>query len=261
MRIARWAAFTLALTLLLAWATPPATAASRGYLLDREISEIKMTDVSFAEAIDFLRDTTTANIVVDWRTLEGVGVSRDALINMHLRNITLRKALNIILTEAGAGNALGFYYVDNVLTISTQDKVDSQLYTIVYPVNDLLVQIPNINLNSLSQSISSISTSGSGSGANISTSGGAGIGSQIASGVGNSGSNLGSAVSGQGSGTSDQTLTNAQQGEALVKLIEDTVRPEIWRENGGPASIHFFNGLLIVHAPISVLEAIGGPVD
>jgi hypothetical protein len=35
----------------------------------------------------------------------------------------------------------------------------------------------------------------------------------------------------------------------------------VWRQNGGPASIRFFNGTLIVTAPRSVHEAIGGPLE
>jgi hypothetical protein len=37
------------------------------------------------------------------------------------------------------------------------------------------------------------------------------------------------------------------------------VRPEIWRENGGTASIQYILGELIITAPLSVQEAIGTP--
>jgi hypothetical protein len=47
----------------------------------------------------------------------------------------------------------------------------------------------------------------------------------------------------------------------LVDLIRETVVPSIWVENGGKATIRFFSGNLIVTAPRSVHEAIGGPVD
>jgi hypothetical protein len=46
-----------------------------------------------------------------------------------------------------------------------------------------------------------------------------------------------------------------------VDLIVQTVYPNMWVQNGGKASIRFFNGNLIVTAPRSVHEAIGGPVD
>ncbi len=47
----------------------------------------------------------------------------------------------------------------------------------------------------------------------------------------------------------------------LVQLIVETVTPSIWVQNGGKGTIRFFNGNLIVTAPRSVHEAIGGPVD
>jgi hypothetical protein len=62
---------------------------------------------------------------------------------------------------------------------------------------------------------------------------------------------------GSGSGGTQETAASkAQRADDLVKLIRDTVRPDVWRENGGVASIRYFNGHLIVTAPRSVHEAI-----
>ena len=47
----------------------------------------------------------------------------------------------------------------------------------------------------------------------------------------------------------------------LVTLIKEIVQPSVWTDNGGKASIKFFNGCLIVNAPRSVHEEIGGPID
>ena len=58
-----------------------------------------------------------------------------------------------------------------------------------------------------------------------------------------------------------QTKTTDQKAMDLIKLIETVVRPEVWRDNGGSASMEYLNGNLIVTAPRSVQEAIGGPVD
>jgi hypothetical protein len=78
-------------------------------------------------------------------------------------------------------------------------------------------------------------------------------------------------VTGGGGGSGGQTLQGGQnntqgktiddKADQLIKLIETVVRPEIWRDNGGVASMAFLNGNLIVTAPRSVQEAIGGPVD
>jgi hypothetical protein len=59
----------------------------------------------------------------------------------------------------------------------------------------------------------------------------------------------------------NQVRTRADRETDLIKLIEDTIRPEIWRDNGGTASIRMFNGHLIVTAPRSVHEKLGGRVD
>jgi hypothetical protein len=65
---------------------------------------------------------------------------------------------------------------------------------------------------------------------------------------------------GSGSGTNTPQQTSAQKGQELVDLIKNVIRPNIWSDNGGPASIKYYNGKLIVNAPVSVQEAIGGPV-
>ena len=44
-------------------------------------------------------------------------------------------------------------------------------------------------------------------------------------------------------------------------IITSTIEPELWQQNGGTAAIRFFNGSLIVTAPRSVHEALGGYVD
>jgi hypothetical protein len=54
--------------------------------------------------------------------------------------------------------------------------------------------------------------------------------------------------------------TSDQKGQELVDLIKSVIRPNIWTDNGGNATIKYFNGKLIVTAPVSVQEAIGGPV-
>ena len=245
----------LAFSGLIALAACPASAQSHhrsSRLLDIVEPDLKFESVPLSEALDFIRDTSDANVVVDWKSLEAVNIDHDTLINLHLHDVTLRRALTIILNQAGAGNLLTFYVDDNVLEITTQAKADSILYTMVYPVQDLLIQVPDFKPQDVS-GITSALSSGGGSNQQL----GAGNTGGLTSSSGSSGS---SAFSNSSSGSTDQK-TAADQGAELVKLIMDTVRPEVWRENGGTSSIRFFNGNLIVTAPRSVQEAIGGPLD
>jgi hypothetical protein len=59
----------------------------------------------------------------------------------------------------------------------------------------------------------------------------------------------------------EEVTTKAERADELIRLIQDIVQPEIWRDNGGTATIRYFNGHLIITAPRSVHEAIGGPVN
>jgi hypothetical protein len=220
-------------------------------ILDTIQPDLRFDNVPLSEALDFIRDTSSANVYVDWKSLEAVNVDRDSLINIHLHNVTLRKALTVILNEAGAGGLLTFFLDDNVLEITTQAKADSILFTMVYPVQDLLITVPNFQPQDVNGVASSLSSGGGSSqqlgGGNSSTSL-------------NSGGGSNSFSSSSSSATTD-IQTQKQMGTDLVTLIMETVRPEIWRQNGGTSSITFFNGNLIVTAPRSVQEAIGGSLD
>jgi hypothetical protein len=59
----------------------------------------------------------------------------------------------------------------------------------------------------------------------------------------------------------NQRTTRAERAAALIDIIQAIIEPDIWDVNGGRAAIRFFNGSLIVTAPRSVHEALGGPVD
>jgi hypothetical protein len=225
------------------------------HILDTMEPDLKFTDVPLTDALDYIRDTNDINVVVDWKSLEAVNIDRNATVNVHLHNVTLRKALNVILNEAGAGNVLTFYVQDNVLNITTQAKADTVMYLKVYDVQDLLISIPQFQLSDVTQVASGLSTGGSGTSVGGSSAGGGGGQS-----LGNSSSG-GSSFTGGNTGNSTNSQTPQQMGDDLVKLITDNVRPEIWKTNGGTANISFYNGMLVVNAPLSVQEAIGGPVD
>lgn len=61
-------------------------------------------------------------------------------------------------------------------------------------------------------------------------------------------------MGGGGGGMGNDGKSREERAQELVDLITATVRPDIWEENGGVATIRFFNGNLVVHAPRSVHE-------
>jgi hypothetical protein len=236
------------------------SARAKRSVLDQTLPEVKFTNVALKDAIEFFRDVTGANIHVNWRAMETAGVAADTNVNMRLREVPFRKALGLLLSEAGAGTALTYYVDSNVIEVTTRELADKELFTRVYPVDDLVVDIPDFN-QVPDLSLLATSTGGTGGGGGGGRSGGGG-GYSGGGGGGGGGQGLfgGQGLNGNG-GNSEKTKSKQERGEDLVKLIEELVYPDVWRDNGGPASIRYYNGQLIVTAPRSVHEAIAGRMD
>lgn len=194
--------------------------------LNRILPELRFDSITLADSIDFLRDVSGVNIHVNWRALEEIGVGRDTTVNVRLRAVSLRKILNLVLSEAGSGNLLTYYIDDNVIEVTTRELADRQMITRIYPVDDLIMEIPDFVAPDFSINQSS---------------GGGGSSSPISN-----------------TSNSDRTVTTrAERVQALIDTIQSIIQPEIWNVNGGQAAIRFWNGSLIVTAPRSVHEALG----
>ncbi|HYE21396.1 MAG TPA: hypothetical protein VEA69_23315 [Tepidisphaeraceae bacterium] len=232
--------------------SPSAVAVRRA--LTTIIPEVKLQGSTLADSIEFLRDITGANLHVNWRALEAAGIGKDTPLNIRLRDVHMGKVLRTVLTEASPSVPLTYYASEGVIEVTTVELADQQMITKVYPVDDLLMEIPDFT-EAPDFSLQNTSSSSGGGG------GGRGSGSRGGGGGGGGGGLLGgSGGSGGGSREKEKTTTKTERADALVKLVMETVRPEIWRDNGGTASIRYHNGHLIVTAPRSVHEAIGGPI-
>jgi hypothetical protein len=224
-----------------------ADASARG-TLNKRLNSVRFDQIALVDVVDYFRDTTGANVVVEWKELELVGIGKDSTVSLKLRNVPTRKALQAAL-EAAAPGLLTFYISENVITITTQAKADSVMITRSYPVQDLIVDIPDFTGPSLALTD------------NI----GGKKGRDSTSRSGGGSSSGGSSLFGGGDNNSnkdeEKSKTKTERAQSLIDLITSTIRPEIWDVNGGKATIKFFNGHLIITAPRSVQEAIGGPID
>jgi len=244
----RGASILAALTLSVAAAAPTFALGTRQQL-SQTLPELRFEAVTLGDAIDFLRDVSGANIAVNWKALDATGVSRDTQVNLHVSGITLRKALEMTLSEAAGGDALTFYVDEGVISITTRDLADHSMVTCVYPVEDLLMEIPDFT-DAPQVTLNNTSSQGGGGGTALGQGGGGG---QISS---------TNSLFGGSSSTNNQNRavgkTKVQRAQDLISLIEAVVNPDIWKDNGGAATCMYFNGMLIVTAPRSVQEAIGG---
>lgn len=246
--------------------------------LGQNIRELNVDGQSLSKVVSYLRDISGANIVVNWKVLEDAGVSRDTPISLQVRELPLHKMLQLVLDQASPETQLVFNVDSNVIQITTQDDADKQMITRVYIVDDLVMvnnnanaQPPRLNLSGLSGSGSQTFGRGNGGGG-FGGGGGGGFGGNSGGGFGGNsgggfGGNSGGGFGGSGGGLFNQANTQSttqqtsdQKGKDLVDLIQSVIRPNIWKDNGGAASIRYFSGKLIVTAPVSVQEAIGGEV-
>lgn len=206
-------------------------------ILASRFPQVQFSDVALENVIDYLRQSTGANFFVDWKALEQAGVTRQTPVTLKLHNMPFATTLNFILRSAGGSTPLSWYVDQNVIQITARQAADRQMVRRVYPVADLLMVIPDFS-DAPSFDLSQIGNSSSGQG------GGSASNSSLFANTSQQRQNTGT--------------TPRQRAEELIALITENIRPDIWRRNGGEASIVYFNGALIVTAPRDVQEAIGG---
>src|SRR5689334_3175225 len=114
--------------LVMLWLLQPAHAGvSAKRSLDMTLPATNLDNVSINDAIDFLRDVTGANIHVNWKALEGAGIGKDTQVNCRVRGVSMRKVLDLILGEAGAGTQLAYFVDQGVIEVTTRELADKDL--------------------------------------------------------------------------------------------------------------------------------------
>src|SRR5437763_1126364 len=88
--------------------------------LNSTLPEVKLEGVAFSDALDFLRDISGVNMTINWKALETAGVSKEAPVTLRLRAVSLRKALQMVLSEAGGGDTLSYDIDEGVVEVTTK---------------------------------------------------------------------------------------------------------------------------------------------
>lgn len=106
--------------------------------INRALPHLHFDQVSFRDVIDFLRDVSGFEIIVDWKAIKAAGVDPDVPITTDTNNITFADALATVLASAGAHRAkLGYRLDQDVITVSTVEQLPKQLVVQVYNIRDL----------------------------------------------------------------------------------------------------------------------------
>jgi len=225
-------------------------------LLNKPLPEINFPNQGLATVIDFFRDTTGANIYVNWNALSEENINPLTPVNTRLHDIPFHVALDTVLSSAGGRSAkLGYTTHNSMIDISTMDEINTHTITRTYDIRDILMSVPDFGsptggmpspagatmvpgytpggfassgLASPMNAMSNPSGPVVGPGG-FGPAGGYSNGSGLAGGYPSSGPNEGI----WGVNASEGGMSRQQVADALMHIIYAHVEPNTWIANGG----------------------------
>lgn len=153
--------------------------------LSEEVGELAIIDETLEAAMTKVSTLFGIKIILLNKVLTNDGVNTDKLINHQLSGITLRSALNIILTEFEP--PLTYVIEDEVMKITTVTDAEEKLSTRVYPVGDLVIPITTPQAGGLGQGLGGVGGLGGGGLGGAGQFGGGGLGFGGGGGIGGGG--------------------------------------------------------------------------
>ena len=211
--------------------------------LRTRLAKVGFEDIEFANVITFLRESSNANIDVNWNALSQAGIEKSTKVNVRLNDVSFEKALKVILANVGGTTELGFVVDEGVITISTKEELSKATITRAYDINDMIIRVPNFTPTSAD--ISGNNTSGTNNG---------GGGASLDFGGGDSGGD-------SNNEGEDNIPTKGEIISQIMNMITSQIDSESWKPEGTVGSISEIRGQLVVtqtaenHAKIANLIA------
>ncbi len=213
--------------------------------LRKIFDEVTFDAMPARDVFEWWSSNTNIPLAIDWNGMELDGINPDQLITISLKSIPAKNLLMILMQQASPNETLIFESTPWYLQVMTKRQANRNTVVRVYDVADMVMQVPNFTnapRMDLGEALNSSGSSGGGGGG-----GGGGSSTGI---FGNDNEN----------NSEDKELTKNERGENLARLIRETIEPDIWQENGGLyASARYYDGRLIVNAPMYVHRQIGMP--
>ncbi|TVQ61453.1 MAG: hypothetical protein EA378_08760 [Phycisphaerales bacterium] len=202
---------------------------------------IRFEEQRLEDVLRFIQEATQTEFVIYWGDDEpgGSGLDRDALISLNARNAPALAVLERVLSRTrdpfgfgGAGSATWQLSDWGEFTIGTRESLNRERRVEIYPILDLIVEIPDYP-EAPALDLQSVLQAGQGGG-------------------------------GQSPFRDDQTdrqefIPDAERAEAIIEIITRNVEPEQWEDAGGTAAtIRYWRGNLLINAPDYVHRGING---
>ena len=246
-----------------------------GALLYTDIS-VDFDETPARDAFDYIKSLLGVDIVVrynDDRT--GIGIDPETQITLKVSNKPALTVIELMLEQCGDFEPCTWQLRKGYIEIGTKERlsVPTAQELRMYPIRDLLFEIPyfdnapQFDLNSAINQGGGMGGGGQGGGGGGFGGGGGGFGGGGGGGFGGGGGGSGGGGSGGGGGggifgepgDDPERLSEDEKVEQIIDIILEIVEPDAWIENGGDAaSIRYYQGVLIVRAPDYIQRQIGG---
>ena len=181
--------------------------------LHQRVPEINFYDEPLEAVFDFLRETTGANIWVNWSALANEGIDPDTLVSMQLKDVPVARMLELLFAEFNVGGGdVRFGHGRNVIEISTVGYLRSPI-----PEIDTVQAVYDVKavLDAATAVLQATPPTD------------------------------------HGGQDHAEWLIDIQReaAEQLTSVVTRSITPDAWTANGGTDSIEHFAGLLVVRAP------------
>jgi len=131
--------------------------------LKSNIASLHFSEVELGKVIDELREISGVRIRVNWPALAKQGVTPEAAVNIRLKDVTLDKAIRVVLSDFsdispdGANRSdLGHVVEDGAITISSEAELADHKYAWEYDVSDLVDLFSEYGINTVDDDVSGL---------------------------------------------------------------------------------------------------------
>ncbi len=107
---------------------------------------VNFESARFDRVITYLRNTTGLSFYVNWAALAEVGVEPDMPVTLQLENVSVERALDLILDQVSVFSPIDpveSSVIDGIVTISTRSNLTRATEIRTYDIRDLLVRVPS----------------------------------------------------------------------------------------------------------------------
>jgi hypothetical protein len=195
--------------------------------MQRKLS-IELTDARLEDAIQFLREYTSADLEVYWDDGTSAGLDKDLRVNVSVREQPALVLLERLLEKAQTDFDENTWQFSSAGTIEAGPKsiLNRSKKLKIYDIHDMLfvipdfAEVPELDVDSVLQQ----GQDGGGGSTNI--------------------------FQDNEEEDDENRVTDEESAQKIIDIIIENIEPEQWQDNGGDgASVRFHNGTLLIRAP------------